>query len=524
MHELIFITSNSAKLSHAKHLCQKYALRIVKQKNYGIGYNEPILEDRNELLKLSIEDAILRFRKTVPDSSNQVFFIEDTSVIIRCLSNEKEMPGVNVKYWMREMDFLKLDTLLKKHGNDRSVVVRSDVVLALNNSLSIKFNCEYLTFTSFVKGTICTEEYKIQTNALYPWLSGNTFNKWFIPEGCSYPLSMLPIADADHNDFRSGAISEMLNFLHKEGLIKTKTQYSKEGKQTQLFEPTIFIVSGPTCAGKTTLATYLQSKFNYYHLEASDFMHLSYYDRHGFNSSVPIGDFAQKALAQNPSIVSDQIIQNIQDISNIPLLITGFRSPKEIEIFTEKYQGRLSVEIIYINADLSIRFNRCIERARNDFQAEVKAFKTKDEQQYTMGLSIIEDKYINDSIINNGTLDEFYAAFNSKYQSQLNVVEGNSALNVPSYFKSKSLQNAIIIALMNNNTGKYYTTTEISHLINNDSNGYSAKNKNNISRYFNQHFYPYFEISLNNSKATCYRLSQTGLSYARWIQRNPSRL
>ena len=32
-------------------------------------------------------------------------------------------------------------------------------------------------------------ENEIKTNLVYPWLDNKTFNKWFIPDGVSVPLS-----------------------------------------------------------------------------------------------------------------------------------------------------------------------------------------------------------------------------------------------------------------------------------------------------------------------------------------------
>lgn len=59
---------------------------------------------------------------------------------------------------------------------------------------------------------------------------------------------------------------------------------------------------------------------------------------------------------------------------------------------------------------------------------------------------------------------------------------------------------------------------EVSHLINNTFKGVT-KNKNNISRYFNQAYYPYYEIKKENGKNK-YKLSPTGYSEAIFSIRN----
>jgi len=64
----------------------------------------------------------------------------------------------------------------------------------------------------------------------------------------------------------------------------------------------------------------------------------------------------------------------------------------------------------------------------------------------------------------------------------------------------------------------YYTTTEISHLID-KSFVYIKKNKNNISRYFNQSYHIFYEIKKEGRKLK-YKLSPTGYSEAIFYIKN----
>ena len=509
MLELVFITSNIQKLAHAKYLCCDYPVKIIKQKNYGIGYIEPRIDDREELIKRSVDDATARFKK-YNSNEEQLFFIEDTSVIITGLSGEKEYPGVDVKYWMKENSFRDVDIMLKGNGNNREVIVRSDVILVLNKELKRKFEKNYVVFTSLKKGTIAEREVRIKTQPLYPWLNNSTFNKWFVPAGASGPLSSLPIETANQFDFRAKAFKDMMAFLKKNGYLKSDVLT----KQLELFEPVAFIICGPSCAGKTSLSSFLQSKYNYYHLEASDFMYLSYYERHGVNSNVPIGDFAEQALKDNPSIVVDQIISHIQGFKHIPIVVTGFRSPTEVEHFKVKYGGELNVEVIFIEADEKLRFERNIMRNRADAVKTFKKFKSKDAQQFNMGLLEIKKSNVQGILANESTIETMNNNFALKYQNQLQGGLANYAKKLPSQVRRKNLQNVIIKTLYDN-TLKSFTTTEISYLIKKNET-HLPKNKNNISRYFNQNFYPYFEIENKDGKIN-YRLSQTGMSYGKWI-------
>lgn len=523
MFELIFITSSNEKLAHVRHLCADYSLKISKQKNYGIGYSEPRIKDRDSLLRISVEDAILRFSKSVANPESKFFFIEDTSVIIHALSQRKnEVPGVDIKYWMIENDFDTINEEIVKNGNNRSVTVRSDLILVIPENLQTHLGLtqRYLQFTSEMKGSITTKEFQFETQPLYPWLNKRTFNKWFIPEGFEKPISLLKIEDADNNDFRKGALTDMLDFLLAKGYIRKKSILSKDEKSSKqlslfLFQPLLFIICGPTCAGKTTLARYLIKKYRYYHIEASDFMYLIFYERHGIRSNVEIGDFASEVLLNDPGIVVNRILEDINDFENFPLVITGFRNKKEIEIFENFYNSDLSIVPIYIDAKINVRFGRETERGRIDAEITMADFKIKSIQQNLMGLSEIEKILKDFTIINEGTFDEYFDSFQNQYNQPLDNfirVEKDYYVNLWSTMK---LENAILITLLaETETDAFYTTTEISHLINRRFEYRNIpKNKNNISRYFNQNFSPYFEVNVLNGKVA-YKLSNTGYSRA----------
>ena len=73
-----------------------------------------------------------------------------------------------------------------------------------------------------------------------------------------------------------------------------------------------------------------------------------------------------------------------------------------------------------------------------------------------------------------------------------------------------SLEKSILYVLFKNvKSGKYLTTNDIACQINTMLG--VNKNKNNISRYFHQKYYPYYEIDCSKEK-TRYRLSSIGVS------------
>lgn len=522
MTDIAFITSNQTKLAHARHLCKGYDVNILHYKKlfYGVGYIEPRLFDRDKLLEESFNDAIERWRKNVSNYGNKLFFIEDTSVRIDALSdNNNEVPGVDVKYWMQSHKFSQLDVELKKRGNNRKVSVSSHIILFLTNELKKKIKTEkdHILFTSTSYGSIVEKEKKIDTQILYPWLDNKTFNKWFVPNGYNVPISMLDISDADKCDFRKGAFEQLFNFLREQGEIKHIPKSLPTLRFN--FDP-LYIVCGPTCAGKSTVGKFLLEKYDYYHIEASDFMTLRYFETHGTKFSIDKNLFASELLRVNPLFVVESVVNYIISKKIFDcFIITGFRTPNEIDHFVKTFPSR-DIRQIYITANSSIRYNRWRARQRDALDYTKEKFEQINKLQEEMGL--LKTKEMKDMIQfenNKEGLPLFFEEFQKRF------------VNIPPIFKEDTtrilsvsripLEKAILFVLAmeyRKNESTYYTTTEISHLINNTFDEFK-KNKNNISRYFNQTYYPYYEIKRENGKNK-YKLSPTGYSEASFMMRN----
>lgn len=517
MTEITFITSNIAKLAHAKHLCREYDINILHYKKffYGKGYDEPRIYDRKKLLEDSINDAIKRWKKNVSNSGNRLFFIEDTSVKISAFSdNEIEVPGVDIKYWMQEHDFAKLDSELKAKGNDRRVSISSHIILFLTNEIkeTLKSDKDHLIFSSTSHGTIIEEEKTFDSQILYPWLDNKTFNKWFVPEGFGIPISMIDISEADKVDFRRGAFEKMLSFLEEHKAIRNTP---KEPVNHKLRFNPIFIICGPTCAGKSSAGKLLLEKNGYYHIEASDFMSLRYLETHGTKFSIDKNIFAAELLKVDPHVVVDSVLDFIKSKKNINnFVVTGFRTPTEISHFNKIFPS-YDTKLIYIDCDLPIRYNRWKMRQRDALEYTFEKFAVINKLQEEMGLQKIKEiegviRYNN---VKNG-LDLFFSEFQDKIIGT-DFITKNIEIDFIKNVKMVSLEKSILIVLAmeyKKNESSYYTTTEISHLINDKFEKFT-KNKNNISRYFNQAYYPNYEIRREGRKNK-YKLSPTGYSEA----------
>lgn len=515
MIEIAFLTTNNVKLAHARHLCQDWDVNIIQHKllHYGIGYEEPRLFERKKLLEESVKDAIQRWEKNISKAENRLYFIEDTSVIIHALStSDNEVPGVDIKYWMRENTFEKVDKELRNKGNNRRVTIYSHIVLVLTKDLKEKFGQDNITFKGKSDGFFVESEYKFDTNKLYPWLDNVSFNKWFVPPDESIPISMFPIEKADVYDFRKDSFTQMLNFLFEQNKIHKKS--SKEIDSRFIFNP-LFVISGPTCAGKSTIGKFLLENYEYYHIEASDFMTVEFIETHGHKTKIDIGEFAKEILKVKPHIVVDNIFKYLENIPYVnSMVVTGFRTPDEIEYFMKFSPLRGKFVLVFVNTDYEIRYNRWVKRNIYINETNRTKFDKSNTLQREMGVEKITELDKISIIENNRTFDDYYNLFQDSFLEELKMNSILELFDIPN-ITPKNLEDAILMTLAVDfkvNSQKYYTTTEISHKINQTFISLTEeKHKDNVSRYFNQKIYPYYEVKTILDKIK-YKLSPTGYS------------
>ncbi len=523
MLNLIFFTTNKTKLAHARYLAEDYPVTIegFRQMTYHASYDEPRISSREELLQGSYDSALKQAKKAKIDPSRHFFFLEDTSVVIHALSTSGvEVPGVDVKYWMDAQTFDSLDGLLKEKGNNRKTTVRSDILLHIpetyRNKWGLKKAC--VVFTGLQDGMVAAKEYSVTTNQIFPWLDNKTFNKWFVPDDATLPISLLGITEANKYDFRRHAFLQMITFL------KDRNAFEEGHRQISLsldIVPTL-IVCGFTCAGKTTISRYLINKYGYMHIEASDFMYLNFYLRHDVSSDIKIADFAETALREKPNIAAEKIAKYMGDGGHLPTIISGFRSRKEIDWLKNHFQGRKQFYVFFIGASENTRFERRNKRNREQKQMTFEQFRTGDEQQVRMGLNDIAHDINVHTIENEQGFHEFYEAFEESLPQkpkplQSTEIELSRFKNFADYLR---LEDAITIALLSkwedSEDRKYYTTTAIAKLINVIFPQLRPpKHKDNVSRYFNQDFYAFYDIEPNADETRRrYRLSNTGFGRA----------
>lgn len=507
------MTTNSTKISHLRYLARNYDLDIYSfhERTFLASYSEPRINNRDELLEKSYESAISQWKKAGL-SEEALFFLEDTSIIIDALSEHDEYPGLEAKYWMRSTSFEDLDRDLKSRGNNRRVSVRSDIVLHIPPSIRIAkgITRSYLQFTGISSGRVVDEDVDLEGNILYPWQDSKSFNKWFVPNGESAPFSSLPISVANKHDFRRLSFDKMIDYLLSVGLRlrEVKDSYRQIPLPAIDQPPPLFIICGLSCAGKTTLAQFLVAKKGYMHFEASDFMRIAYYERLGRDSVTALSKFAAKVLEEEPSVVPEKISKYLERFDRAPVVITGFRSPREVESLISMYNGVSPLKFVYVDAPRRVRFDRAISRSRSDCPASVADMRLRDDEQLAMGLSAIRKSGQFVRISNSSSVEELTLMFEAMF------FDGEEPWLAPDDMKVVGftpLDEAVVLAMGDAGESKGFTTTEIARLINSGERRSFTTAKDNISRYFNQRFHVFFGFNKERGKSR-YFLSQTGIS------------
>jgi inosine/xanthosine triphosphate pyrophosphatase family protein/dephospho-CoA kinase len=439
-----------------------------------------------------VDSAIEQCKKSSLDSRQSLFLIEDTSVRIDALSDGLDFPGLEIKYWMEDTSFNQLNKKLGK--KNRIASVRSDMVL-FNIDKSI-----YEHFNASIDGEITKNEIpNLQTNLIFPWLDNQSFNKWFVPKGFTKPISTLSIKEAKKIDFRKKTFQKLIKFLYKNAFITKYDPHKKNlKKQPELFKKKLVLLVGYSCSGKTTIAQYLLRQFQWQHFEASDFMRLEFYERHGINSCQKLECFAKELLENSPKTIPIRIIQEIENIQ-YNIVITGFRSPKELEQLEKSLNHKFTIETFFIQAPIDIRVKRAKLRCRGeDTEMSTQKMMIRDKTQSEMGLNKFK---ANSSVIEN-TRTKKKLEHNVDLYIRANKNDGNRFI----FHKNENLRVDIFKFLFKQyDSNTSFTTTEISKKI--------PHHKDNISRFFNQKFHSDFEI-IKEDNINKFKLSNSGYSKA----------
>ena len=347
--------------------------RTVYPLNHFRSRTEPYDEDYSleteELLGSAIDDIRSAY------GLRSVFFVEDTSLRIECLSDQVDFPGVGVKEWFQDVNFDEIQGQIETLGGDRRATVKSDIALHIPTlSHPIFFHGE-------TKGVVAETPPDFEPSIQYPWLTPDTFNGWFIPDGSDTRLGNMSFEESLRFDFRAKSLRQLLERLVEMSAVLSlqRPHYTAtkppKASSTQLSlnlsELKVLVVIGEKCAGKTTFGDFAIGDGHIPVFEASAVLR-SFAESEG--ASIQTGDDAKSFLeTYGQDIVARRIANLIgPDVEQL-VIVQGLRTIEEIEFLSQQYPGLAIVQIV---ADERIRFERHIKRARD---LDAKTFSVRPE-------------------------------------------------------------------------------------------------------------------------------------------------
>jgi inosine/xanthosine triphosphate pyrophosphatase family protein/dephospho-CoA kinase len=406
---IYFYTSSIQKYLQARLFFDRNGLTVDYFKGTTDPYDEDYGGTKDELLVRAVEQVTGRVGR------GNLVFVEDTSVRIEALSEQsQDVPGMLVKHWFDETTFHQLDTELKQAGNDRRTVVKSDIALKLPTL------DRALLFHGESEGRVADRPPNFRANPRYPWLTPDSFNGWFIPEGADKPLGALPLEESLAFDFRVRAFRKLIDRLEEYAAAlnlppsayrRRRVPAALREAQPSLFSPSqaggppALLIVGRTCAGKTTFAEYASGHHGFLRIEASaivrslEIEHLDSDDSNGFA-------FALRALDQlGHDIVAREIVRRYGDRLDGPVVISGLRDVEEIRYLQEVLPR---AQLVLIEASERTRFERDVRRARGGNEATLSQFRHRDGLQDAFALLPIIDDLADIRVLNEGAVDDYH--------------------------------------------------------------------------------------------------------------------
>jgi len=195
---------------------------------------------------------------------------------------------------------------------------------------------------------------------------------------------------------------------------------------------------------------------------------------------------------------------------------SGIFAPAEVRFFLRNFEGEALRALFFVNASFDIRFRRALVRERSDAPISLEEMKRRDKVQTSMGLGRMASELPFKVVVNEGTLEQYYDAVASQFSDALQNVR--AARIKPRIGFLGPLEQTILSFLSDRAPGgEHFTSTQIARLISSGAKNKVEIAKDNVSRYFNQRYSPFYEfITVRHGRK--FRLSQTGRALNRFLQ------
>jgi inosine/xanthosine triphosphate pyrophosphatase family protein/dephospho-CoA kinase len=401
---VFFYTSNLAKFLHARVVFAQSGLVLQHFRSK----EDPYAEDYSLGKEALLERAIQEISSSV--GAGSLFFVEDTSLRVESLSTPTmDFPGLAVKEWFVQTSFEDFDADLRRKGNDRRAVVKSDIALHLPGLNHPVF------FHGHSEGVVASSSPNFDENPQFPWLTPKSFNGWFIPDGCDKRLGEMSLEESWGYDFRTQCLEKLISRLEeytallnipgphyvRKGTAESPQQLRLSGME---IVGTALMVVGHTCAGKTTFGEYASQKHGLRFIEASSILRLIE-DKLGIHDADPFLAAKKTLGSYGPDVVARKILELFQQEPDRGFVITGFRTIEEVELVRGHFPH---VRVVFVEASERTRYQRHIERVRSPAVRSLEEFRKIDQEQWSFGLLRVAEEFADIKVINEGNLDEYY--------------------------------------------------------------------------------------------------------------------
>lgn len=407
-----FYTSNLTKYLQAKLLLEKYGLNLAHFKSK----TDPYFEDYSLGTEVLLERAIEEISRSVGHAS--LFFVEDTSLRLEALSDTgADYPGLAVKDWFQQIGFRELDRQLKRRGNDRRASIRSDIALHLPGLERVVY------FHGESRGEVASTPPRFAESVQHPWLTPNTFNGWFVPNGATKRLGELSFEESLRYDFRAKSLTELVHRLEEyaaalnlpSGAYSRPTRVADTGQLSLLGGPAPLVMAiGRTCAGKTTFGEYCSLALGLKCIEASSVLRLL----SGRRVDEPRAalEMAKTVLgSQGLAVVAERIVEVFADELRSGAVITGFRALEEVMAVRRLYPH---AKLVWIESSERTRYYRHLSRGRGGGELKgVQEFRSLDRNQDEFGLLGVGRLVADAQLGNEGTMEEYHRKIRSVLES-----------------------------------------------------------------------------------------------------------
>ena len=249
--------------------------------------------------------------------------------------------------------------------------------------------------------------------------------------------------------------------------------------------------------------------------------------RHGIQEEYSVCDLAERALVEDRTLVSRAVSGYLKRFRSIPVVVSGFRCVAEVQHLNGERHYLRPFRNIFVETSRctrSVRFRERPQFGDDSSAGNFGNFMARDRQERRLGLLRLR-KFNRTVILYN---EEGMETFEEKIDRELGFPVG---LNRPSRSFAKGiarikpkggaqLEDAILVALLGAHHAalhrSFYSVSEITSMVNSFRSASPARNVQEIQHYFNDEFRAYYEMKRENCGNVSYRLSNTGVSLARW--------